>query len=228
MERCKAALAESQAAQESPEGGLLTARDVDGNTVTHWAALRGHKHVLEWLGEHSVPVDLTVEPDDMIPMHWSCVQSRVQHPPEENLLACVQYLLSKGSDINQLTKKKRSARVLAIQSNLLSIARYLIEQGIALDAADTMGDTAMHWAAYYGCAQMIQELHKKGLSIFEQDTTGQTALHLAATRGNINATRYLAEAGGLALLDVKDGNGKTSRAGRGRSRSMLRSPEGTN
>eukprot|EP00300_Choanocystis_sp_HF-7_P040839 c7376_g1_i1.p1 GENE.c7376_g1_i1~~c7376_g1_i1.p1 ORF type:complete len:355 (+),score=62.92 c7376_g1_i1:202-1266(+) len=191
---------------------FLLQRDADGITLAHWAAMRGHVEVLRFFVENGLPIDTPIEPDLMLPLHWACVQQHeVDENEEEALYQTILYLVEKlPSSVNALTRKGRSAAVLALQSGLTRIARFLVEHGTDLGQGDIMGDNILHWAAYQDNQAIVQLVYDMGLPLRTQDTLGQTALHIAAQRGNFHTTQYLATQGGDALLEVKDSQGLTA------------------
>jgi hypothetical protein len=141
----------------------------------------------------------TSEPN-MLPIHWAAADGKIDS---------LEFLISKGVDINAQDITGSSAAVIATQYNQIQALVYLYKHGADLTLADQSGDACAHWAAYKGLGEMMQlVLYFHPREISTTDRYGQTPLHLASLRGNhdcvdILVNKYHAD------YTIRDKSGKT-------------------
>jgi len=118
----------------------------------------------------------------------------------------VDYLLSKGADVN--ARENSGAGVLHYpnQETDFEVERLLISYGADLNAKNNFGATPLHRACSRKDVDFIQFLLSNGASIDERDVFGNTALQGAARWGNIDIVKLLVSEG--ASLSTKDENQK--------------------
>jgi hypothetical protein len=181
---------------------LISFIDSRGNTAMHFAAKRGSTEILQLLYDFGAKLDLASTSDpQMQPIHWAAAEGKINS---------IEFLLSKGIDINTQDINGSSPAAVAAQYNQINALIYLYKHGADLTMADHSGDHCLHWAAYKGHAEVLQIMlyfHPRELNAL--DRYGQSALHLASLRGfhecvEVLLTKYQAD------HTIRDKSGKTA------------------
>ena len=162
------------------EGSDVHARDQDGVTPLHWAAINGHYECCQLLLSRGADVNITGGTLRATPMHWCTRQGQVQ---------VMSLLLDHGANPLQLDGQGFHTLHLATHSSLVMTIVYLLQRAefqpqVALDRKDTQGHTALMWAAFQGDALSVDVLLKHGAAVHVSDMDGLTPLHWAVVHGN--------------------------------------------
>lgn len=178
MQKVEALLKASDDPQE-----LISSRDEQGHTVTHWAAKRGDLDMLIFLAERGAPLfSNSNDRVGMTPLHWACTEGRLE---------VVRYLLDKGANVNCVDKAGCTPLLIAAQYGMADVVAFLVKMHSDTAILDKHRDSAMHWAAYKGELEIVGLLKYLGLPVDDPDSFGQTPLHLAALRGNYAVVEFL-------------------------------------
>jgi len=176
----------------------VNARESDGTTPLHWAALRNHLGVVQYLLDSGAEIDSVNTTEGQTPLMWAAIggNTRVAH-----------YLIEQGADIHKVDKRGYNALHHAVQYNQCLISHFMLSKGLYVDCRDTEGHTPLMWAAYQNHEDTCRYLLDQGADLTLKDSSGMTALHWAAIKGNVKPAKLLLKAG--AQIDLPDNDGET-------------------
>lgn len=134
-------------------------------------------------------------------LHWAAINNRKE---------VVQYLLSKGADMNAIGGDLQSTPLhWATRQGHLSMVVQLMKSGADASIFDGEGCNCLHLAAQFGHTAIVAFLIAKGEEINSTDVNGMTALMWSAYRISTNdPTRLLITLG--ASLNLTDSKHKNS------------------
>lgn len=178
------------------DGADLTARDSQGLTPLHQAALYGSRALAELLILHAPEKNLLVNATTSDGRQALHLAARNGHD------AVVELLINNGAAIHE--KDKHGYQPLHHAANGLNthIIEFLIERGARVDIQDQNGWQPLHLAARRGNENVIRCLLQHGAKINAQTTNSLRPLHLAAASGHLAAVRLLVDQG--ADINAKD------------------------
>lgn len=179
---------------------ILNRVNEDGETLAHWACLRGNKVILRYIIDVKGSVnEPTKNEAAQRPIHWACVNGHV---------TLVDILLQHNVSVDTKDGKGFTPLIVAAQYGQTMLAAYLIGKGASLYVTDLEGDTALHWAASKGHSELMRMLIYLGFNPNQPDNWGQMPLHLACINGNLTAVQELCEVDHVDT-NVADKRGKT-------------------
>jgi ankyrin repeat protein len=118
----------------------------------------------------------------------------------------VRLLLDRGADVNAVTKRGRTALMLAAASdNSAPIVRLLMARGADAKVMDATKGTALHQAVRGGDLDTIRMMLDAGLSVNDADFMGFTPLINAAFTGKVDGVKLLIAKG--ANVNAVSGDG---------------------
>ena len=126
---------------------------------------------------------------------------------EEDNLPIVEYLISKGANIEVKDKDGATPLHYSCINGHLQITAYLISKGIIIEEKDHIGRTPLHLACSKGHFSIVEYLISKGANIEVRDNNCMSPLHFACKNGHIQIVEYLISKG--TNLEAKDKNEKT-------------------
>jgi ankyrin repeat protein len=119
-------------------------------------------------------------------------------------LNIVQYLVSKGADLNTENKSGKTALNYAVEKDYLEIVKYFIEaQGLDVNAKNSLDWTPLQSAAFHGRFNIVQYLISKGANLNTENKAGKTALNYAVEKAYLEIVKYFIE---VQDLDVNTKN----------------------
>ena len=122
-----------------------------------------------------------------------------------NVLSCIQPLISLGVGINIRNDEGETPAMLASKQGHEEILASLIKSGADINLVDVLGGGCLHLASGSGHLACMTLLLKNGVKVDLSDSAGTTALMMASSGGHKAAVTMLLEAG--ASLDKQNGQG---------------------
>ena len=146
----------------------LNATDEAKYTPLHWACMRAHWDVAEYLIEKGA--DLNVAGGDGgTQINWAVHHDNVE---------IVKLMVEKGAKLNIRNKWGMTELHTAIWRGCIRVVEYLLDQGSDPAIKTNEGWTAMHYAFRSGHDNVIELLKRRGISLKVQDNTGRYPQHL--------------------------------------------------
>jgi len=130
----------------------LEARDEDDSTPLHWAVIKGHLPVVQYVCGQGADKEVMDE-DGYTPLHWAAAEGH---------LPVVQYLCGQGADKEARDEDDNTPLHLAARSGHLPVVQYLCEQGADKEARGERGGTPLFLAARSGHVPVMQYLCDQG------------------------------------------------------------------
>ncbi len=187
-------------------GADIGARDqsLSQNTPLHWAAMNGHRAMVELLLSRKADPNAILIPDGSTPLllatrksFRSVCEALLARGANPNLSdsasevpldaaasrgdeAIVRLLLDKGAEVN---RKSKSGTTSLHRTSSTNIARLLLERGAEVNAQDEEGRSPLHVAASYDRRAMVELLLAQKADAKLTNKSGWTPLHAAADAG---------------------------------------------
>ncbi|MDH4270606.1 MAG: ankyrin repeat domain-containing protein [Candidatus Aminicenantes bacterium] len=165
---------------------LVEARDSDGDTPLHYAALGGNVELINYF----IDKGAKLEPQNALlrtPLHLAAMNDRKD---------AVAVLLKRGAALETRDGHQRTALILcARERGQAPTGRVLIEAGADVNAVDSFGSTALELAAWRGKTEFIDLLLDKGAKWPESREKLRDGINLAASKGLTKLFRWLTQGG---------------------------------
>jgi ankyrin repeat domain-containing protein 50 len=209
----------------------VDAKDEDGQTALHKAALNGHETVVRLLLDHNAEVDVKDE-GGRTALHGAAfnghevvVRLLLDHQAEVDAKSengrttlhraafngyetMVRLLLDHQAEVNAKSEDGWTALHRAALGGHEAVVRLLLDHQAKAHAKDEDGRTALHEAALGGHEAVVRLLLDHQAEVHAKDKYGWTALHRAASNGHEAVVRLLLDH--QARVDVKDKDGWTA------------------
>jgi ankyrin repeat protein len=167
------------------------ARNADGTTALHEAALNGDTaRVLELL-DSGADVDAPIESLANRSAEWGGTPLHVAAAAGQAETA--RLLLDRGADANRADF--RGVTPLHKGAGHAAVVEILLAAGADVNAQDERGRTPLHWLARYPNLDSVRALIGADAEIDATDHGGETALHRAAMWGQLDMIEALIDAG---------------------------------
>lgn len=170
-------------------GSDLRAAGWCGATALHLAARYDHLHMIDWLVDAGLPVDVLDE------HHETPLREAVTSGNAEAL----KKLISLGADVTQTDNNKYQA---IHETDTQEIIHLLLEAGADVNCLSGGGDWLLKDAARAGDVSLVEYLLARG-AVVDLTSTGETALHSAVRSDSTECVQLLLEAGAdINAMDV--------------------------
>lgn len=179
---------------KSSNGAFAAAKDEQGFSALHWAALNGLDDLVDVFLKRGAQVNEANGRGEPA-VFWAVIKGN---------LTTVNKLIDQGADLKMTDNKGYSVMHHAAQNNHIALMHTFLQRGLALEIKDNKGRTPLHWACYQNHARLTEWLIRKGAGIHVLDEEEMSPLHWAAIKGNENSVEALIRAGASKQLHVKD------------------------
>ncbi|XP_064111151.1 protein fem-1 homolog A-like isoform X2 [Macrobrachium nipponense] len=116
--------------------------------------------------------------------------------------AVIDYLLSKGANVNGITRFKSTPLRAACIHGHLDIAKLLVEHGASTETTDPYSFTCLMLAAHNCRLEIVKYLLEIGVDVNGKSIDGQSALHVSAEMGHIEIMKVLLDHSGQMDADI--------------------------
>ncbi|CAG0914966.1 unnamed protein product [Notodromas monacha] len=178
----------------------VNARDSEGITPLHWAAINNRKDVMNYMISRGAEIDPVGGELRSTPAHWATRQGH---------LTAVVILMRHGANPTLKDGDGSTCLHLAAEFGHTAIVAYLVAKGVNVDLLDGNGMTPLMLSSRSICSlDPTRLLMTLGANVTLQDEVeGNTPLHWALLANNPVATTLLADKG--APLDVRNNHGES-------------------
>ncbi len=152
----------------------IHAKDEDGYTALHWAAIRAHWDIAKYLIEKGADLNV-VGGDGGTQINWAVHHDNVD---------IVKILIDKGARLNIRNQWGMTELHTAIWRGNIHVVEYLLDHGSNPNIKTNEGWTAMHYAYRSGHDNVIALLKQRGVSMTEKDDMGRTPQYLYFKKPN--------------------------------------------
>ncbi|KAJ4367574.1 hypothetical protein N0V83_007158 [Neocucurbitaria cava] len=154
--------------------------------IVHAVMTNCAPQLIQLLVNHGANLNAVSGPDQMNALHWAAVEGKVD---------AVDFLASKGMDLNSASSKGRTSLILAAEKGHTTVAKLLLAKGAELLKRSDNGGTALAWAACNGYLDTVKYLLEEGIDVDDCDDCGLTALSVASNSGHVEVVEFLIEEG---------------------------------
>lgn len=182
------------------------------NLLVHQQAVyfrvpRGHRdhgtRHFEWSGDSLSDVKRFVESGGQINKIDGADHAILHRAVESNRLDVVQYLISKGADVNM----QDDDRAVPLEyARTEEMARYLVSKGARSWNVGLQGWTSLHSAAAHGPVWLARHIVTGGGNVNARTTDGANPLYYSVYFGTPEMTAYLLTTGALRDVDPETGS----------------------
>jgi hypothetical protein len=152
----------------------LNATDNENYTALHWACIRAHWDIAQYLIEEGADLNVTGG-DGGTPINWAAHHDNVD---------IIRLMVGKGAKLNIRNQWGMTELHTAIWRGCIHVVEYLLDNGSDPTIKTNEGWTAMHYAFRSGHDNVIEMLKKRGLSVTEKDNMGRTPQYLYFKKPN--------------------------------------------
>ncbi|MGB1593939.1 MAG: ankyrin repeat domain-containing protein, partial [Promethearchaeia archaeon] len=208
--------------------------DADRNTPVHWAAVKGHNEILQWLIQQNFPVT-TANKDGDTPLHWAASGGHD---------IAASYLIDAGADVWARNHDKTTPLHFACAEGHFDVVQLLVQfagpadLGLAtgvkkkkkaekgpealINARTQDEDTPLHWGAASGDEGVVRLLlAAPGIEPGAANKDGNTPLHVACAEGALEVVQALLDSGADFDAENNDKEGPVHWACSGGHRQIL-------
>ncbi len=152
----------------------LNATDESKYTALHWACMRAHWDVVEFLIAKGADLNV-VGGDGGTQINWAVHHDNVE---------IIKLMVEKGAKLNIRNQWGMTELHTAIWRGCIHVVEYLLDHGSDPMIKTNEGWTAMHYAFRSGHDNVIEMLKKRGLSTDVKDNQGRFPRHLYFKKPN--------------------------------------------
>ena len=152
----------------------LNATDQDNFTALHWACMRAHWDIAEYLILKGADLNV-VGGDGGTQINWAVHHDNVE---------IIRLLVNHGAKLNIRNRWGMTELHTAIWRGNIHVVEYLLDHGSDPTIKTNEGWTAMHYAYRSGHDKVIELLKNRGVSMEEKDDMGRTPQYLYFKKPN--------------------------------------------
>ncbi|MGD9347880.1 MAG: ankyrin repeat domain-containing protein [Candidatus Aminicenantes bacterium] len=156
------------------EPAKIDAKDEEGYTPLHWACMRAHWDIANYLIERGADLNV-VGGDGGTQINWAVHHDNVD---------IIKALIDKGAKLNIRNQWGMTELHTAIWRGNIHVVEYLLDHGSDPNIKTNEGWTAMHYAYRSGHDNVIALLKKRGVSMTDKDDMGRTPRYLYFKKPN--------------------------------------------
>ena len=165
------------------KGADINAKDSEGKTSLHNAAVVGNLNMVELLIEKGASVNIADSKYNKTALHYAALYGK------ESIVNAL--LEAKGIDVNAKDDRGCIPLHSVAQKGYTNIAKALIEHGADINTKSEHNLTPLHYAARGGHLDIIKLLVEKGADIKVLSTDGKTPLDIAKINGRSQIIEFL-------------------------------------
>lgn len=174
-----------------------TAKDEDGHSLLHWAALVGAVDFVQVALEHGLSVDVLAN-NKQTPLMWAVLRGHV---------GVAKVCLDAKANLQLHDSLGATPIMIAIQHRQYTCMLLMMYRGkeSLLRDTDKNGCSSAHWAAYKGDLTALKFLNYFGADLLALDGSKMFPLHRAVTASQHSVVDFLMEKGSDATAKNADG-----------------------
>eukprot|EP00743_Colponemidia_sp_Colp-15_P006955 GILK01007506.1.p1 GENE.GILK01007506.1~~GILK01007506.1.p1 ORF type:complete len:695 (+),score=117.29 GILK01007506.1:48-2132(+) len=204
--------------QKALMNDLINARDENGFTPLHLAAIGGDCKCVQILITEGADTTVRDNIEHLLPIDWA-VNKMVRQTFTDLCKAaasgddyCLKLLIDCGGDVNErLTIFCRAPLHAAVEhahkTKDIKLLEYLLDSKADVNVIDSNGWTPLHFAAEWGESTCAEMLLSRNADVDARSNKRRSPLHLAAQENNVNVANLLVQNG--AQLEAQDDEGLT-------------------
>ncbi|XP_048251276.1 inversin-like [Haliotis rufescens] len=180
-------------------GVNINSRGQFSRTPVMWAAVEGHRDVVELLESEGADVSL-VDEDGYNILHFACIRGHLE---------TVEFVLSLNEvDINRRGEGSKTPVMRAAELGHREVAGLLVSKGADVSLVDEDGYNTLHFACLGGHLETVEfVLSLNVVDINSRGLKSRTPVMWAAMKGNSDVVKLLVSKGAdVSLVDVDGGN----------------------
>jgi outer membrane protein assembly factor BamB len=164
------------------EGADVSAKSRNGMIPLHWAALNGHKDIVELLIQKGADVNAGPQ----TPLLFACQRGKKD---------VIELLISKGADINVKNNSGQMPIHFLARDGYTDIVELLIAKGADVNVKDRWIWTPLHYACWRNHKETVELLLAKGADLNAIEEEGKTPLKVAEEEGSTEIVELLKKHG---------------------------------
>lgn len=139
--------------------------------IVHAVMTNCAPQLIQLLIDHRANPNAVSGPDQMNALQWAAVEGKVD---------AVDFLASKGMDLNNASSKGRTPLILAAEQGHTTVSKLLLAKGAELLKRSDNSGTALAWAACNGHLDTVKYLLEEGIDVDDCDDCGLSKLKFSA------------------------------------------------
>jgi uncharacterized protein len=164
-------------------GVQIDERGEDGYTLLMWATVTKEHELMEEVMKRGANVDSRVKKENGEEKERNLTPLMLASHDEGSDLYSVEYLISKGADINAIDEIGETALMKAVENKELEIVEFLLQKGAEINILNGDGENALILATRYVNEKMVKYLLENGADKTIVNDHGKTALRYAKELG---------------------------------------------